>query len=261
MLRLGICDKPCNIDIIADAGFDYLEIGMAWLSQLSEERYQEALAQVRASRINVEACNGMVPADIKLTGPDVDEAVIREYLDRAFARVTEIGARVIVFGSSFARNVPEGFEHSKAWRQIVDFLKIASEYAVKFDVDVVIEPLRRFETNIINLVSEATILASILQLPRIGVLGDTYHMVASSEPYSAFSHAGNLLRHVHICNSATRRYPIEGDNGDYEEVFRELKKCGYTGRVSIEARYDSMEKEAAPAYRRLSEAMKAAMAD
>ena len=125
----------------------------------------------------------------------------------------------------------------------------------------VIEPLRRFETNIINLVSEATILCSLLQLPRIGVLGDTYHMVASSEPYSAFAQAGSLLGHIHICNSAIRRYPVEGDDGDYEEVFRALKECGYTGRVSIEARYDSMEKEAAPAYRRLREAMQKVWAE
>ncbi len=261
MLRLGICDKPSNIDLIADAGFDYLETGMAWLSQLSEERYQQALSQVRASRIGVEACNGMVPADLKLTGPDVDEAAIRAYLDIGFARATEMGARIIVFGSSFARNVPEGFPHEKAWRQIVDFLKIASEYCVKYDVDVVIEPLRRFETNIINLVSEATILASVLQLPRIGVLGDTYHMVASAEPYEAFSHAGELLGHVHICHAMKRRYPVPGDDGDYEDVFRALKKCGYSGRVSVEARYDSIEQEAAPAYRRLREAMEAVWAE
>lgn len=261
MLRLGICDRVSNIDVIADAGFDYLEIGLGTLARLTEEEFERDMAHVRAAKIKVEACNGMVPADIKLTGPEADEKVIREYLELAFSRAAKIGVRVIVFGSSTARNVPEGFPHEKGWRQIADFLRMSSEYAVKYDLDVVIEPLRRFETNILNLVSEATILASVLQLPRIGVLGDTYHMVACAEPYDAFGYAGDLLGHVHICNAMTRRYPVPGDDGDYEDVFRALKKCGYTGRVSVEARYDSMEKEAAPAYIRLREAMEAVWAE
>jgi hypothetical protein len=43
MIRLGVCTSPDNIDLIADAGFDYIEIGFAWLNGLSEEEYQQAL--------------------------------------------------------------------------------------------------------------------------------------------------------------------------------------------------------------------------
>ena len=127
-------------------------------------------------------------------------------------------------------------------------------YAVKYDLDVVIEPLRRFETNIINLVSEATILASLANLPRIGVLGDTYHMVESAEPYTAFAHAGRLLWHVHICNSFTRQGPEPDDGGDYKEVFAALKACGYEGRVSIEARWKDFPSQIGPACQVIREA-------
>ena len=59
MIRLGVCTSPDNIDLVADAGFDYIEIGFAWLNGLSEEDYQKTLAKVKAARISVEASNGM----------------------------------------------------------------------------------------------------------------------------------------------------------------------------------------------------------
>ena len=78
MIRLGVCSSPENIGLIADAGFDYLEVGFAWLHGLSDEEYQKALETVRAAKIKVEAANGMLPGKLKVVGPDVDENAIRE---------------------------------------------------------------------------------------------------------------------------------------------------------------------------------------
>lgn len=239
MIRLGVCTSPDNIDLVADAGFDYIEIGFAWLHGLSEGDYQAALAKVKASRINVEAANGMLPGKLKVVGPDVDEAAIREYLEKAFARGKEIGVKVVVFGSGASRGVPEGFPQDEAWRQVYRYLTIAAEYCDKYEIDLAIEPLRRVECNIMNLVTEGTLMASIINHPRINVLGDTHHMACSCEPWSAFTQAGKLLKHVHIShsmgNEKGRDYPAPGDDGNYGEIFDTLKACGYEGRVSIEA--------------------------
>lgn len=248
MIRLGACGNTDIIDLIADSGFDYMECGFAWLCGLSEERYARELARVKNARIKVEACNGMLPRELKVTGSEVSEAAIREYFDKAFPRAKAMGVEIVVFGSSFARNVPEGFPHDEAWRQLAHYLTIANEYCEKYDMRVVIEPLRRFETNIINLVGEAIALAALVNLPRIGVLGDTYHMVAASEPYTALSHAGKRLWHMHICNSSNRQNPAIGDGGDYKEVFEALKAAGYDGRVSVEARWKDFPNQIGEAY-------------
>lgn len=261
MIRLGVCTSPDNIDLVADAGFDYIEIGFAWLHGLSEEDYQKALAKVRASRINVEVSNGMLPGTLKVVGPETDESAIREYLEKAFARGREIGVKTVIFGSGAARSVPEGFPQDEAWRQIARYLTIVSEYSEKYGIDLAIEPLRRAECNIMNLVTEGTLMASLVNHPQIGVLGDTHHMLCGCEPYSAFVQAGKLLKHVHIShsmgNEKGRDYPAPGDDGDYEEVFRVLKGCGYDGRVSIEAGVKDLAAEAPLAYQRLKEALEA----
>lgn len=259
MIRLGVCTSPDNIDLIADAGFDYIEIGFAWLNGLSEEEYQAVLAKVKASRIGVEAANGMLPGTLKVVGPEVDENAIREYLDKTFRRGREIGVKAVVFGSGAARGVPEGFPQDEAWRQIARYLTIASEYCDKYGIDVAIEPLRRVECNIMNLVTEGTLMSALINHPRIGVLGDTHHMLCGCEPWSAFTQAGKLLKHVHIShsmgNEKGRDYPAPGDDGNYGEIFDTLKACGYEGRVSIEAGCKDLAADAPKAF----EALKAAL--
>lgn len=239
MVRLGVCAKPEHMELLAKQGFEYIEIGLAWLHGLSEEDYQKELAIAKAAPIKVEAANGMLPGAVKVTGPDVDEKVIRDYLEKAFCRAHEMGIKVVVFGSGAARGVPEGWPYGEAWRQIARYLTIAEEYCAKYDIEIAIEPLRRAECNILNFVSEGTAMSALVNQPHIGTLGDTYHMVCGHEPYSAFVKAGKLLKHVHIGHTIGidqgRIWPTEDDGENYREVFEALEQAGYEGRVSIEA--------------------------
>ena len=113
------------------------------------------------------------------------------------------------------------------------------EYCAKYDIEIAIEPLRRAECNILNFVSEGTMMSALVNQPHIGTLGDTYHMVCCHEPYTAFIQAGKLLKHVHIGHTVGidqgRIWPNAEDGENYREVFEALEKAGYEGRVSIEA--------------------------
>ena len=239
MFRFGVCTSIDNIEKAASLGFDFIEYGFSRLNALTEDEFREAVKRVEASPIRVEACNGMLPPELKVTGEDVDEQAIRTYLDRTFTRAKLLGVEVVVFGSGAARNVPAGYPHEKAWRDIAAYLRIAEEYCEKYRLDVAIEPLRRKECNIINFVSEGMLLCSFLNLPHIGVLGDTHHMLSGSEPYAALAYAGSRLRHIHISHSfgpeSGRDYPYEGDGEDHAGLFETLSKMDYRGRVSIEA--------------------------
>ena len=252
MIRLGVCAAPKDMALLAKQGFEYIEVGLSWLHGLSDEDYARELATAKAAPINVEAANGMVPGTIKLTGPDVDAAVIRAYLEKAFSRAHEMGIKTVVFGSGAARRVPEGWPQAEAWRQIARYLTVANEYGEKYDINIAIEPLRRGECNIMNLVTEGTLMSALLNLPRVGTLGDTYHMVCGHEPYSAFVQAGTLLKHVHISHTVGidqgRIWPAPDDGEDYVEIFAALKAAGYNGRVSIEAGCEDMKVDGPKAF-------------
>ena len=111
MIRLGVCTGPDKIGQAAELGFEFIECGFAWLSSLTDEEYDKVLAQVQAAPIRVEACNGMLPGDLKVVGDKVDEQAIRAYLEKTFARAQTLGVKVVVFGSGAARGVPEGYPH------------------------------------------------------------------------------------------------------------------------------------------------------
>ena len=174
MIRLGICGPIENIEVVAKMGFDYLEAGLTRLSEIDEAEFRALRDRVQAAPIRVEAFNGMLPAKLRVTGSDVNAQALHEYLDKTFARAKQLGGQIVVFGSSGARNVPDGFPIDMAWRQICNFLRLAERHAIDHDITIAIEPLRRAESNIINMVSEATILASILQLRHVRALADTY---------------------------------------------------------------------------------------
>lgn len=236
MIKLGMCSGIDNINKVAAAGYDYLEAGFSTIARMSDEEFARALEIVKAAPIKVEACNGMMPGDIRVTGPDVNTQAIHDFLNIGFERAAQLGVKVVVFGSSASRRVPEGFDTAQAWRQINNFLRLCEGHCAKYDITVVIEPLRVVESNIMNYVSEATLMSALVNMPHIAVLADTYHMAMGNEPLSALTMAGSLLKHVHVANALGRLCPRLGDGERYQEIFDTLRGIGYEGRVSIEGR-------------------------
>ena len=257
MIKIGICTDIANIGIVEKIGYDYLETSLAGLAAMSEQDYAAALAKAANAGIKVEACNGMLPAEVRVTGPDVSAQKIHDYLELAFSRASKLGVEVVVFGSAGARNVPEGFDIAQAWRQISNFLRLAQTHAQKYNITIAIEPLRRGESNIINLVSEAVALSSLLQLANVKALGDTYHMAMCSEPLSALTMAGDLLAHVHTANALGRILPKEGDGENYMGIFKALRAGGYDGRISCEAGCKDFVTDAQAAFNVLDKCRKA----
>lgn len=254
MIRLGICTDIANIKIVEHCGYEYMETGLAKLAAMTEAEYDACVKLVDAAGIRVEACNGMLPAEVRVTGPDVNAQRIHEYLEHAFARARRLGVEVVVFGSAGARNMPEGFDIDVAWRQIGNFLRIAQGHAQDFGITIAIEPLRRAESNIINLVSEAVLIASLMQLKNVRALGDTYHMAMCSEPLSALTQAGHMLAHVHTANALGRVLPKQGDGENYVGIFEALRAGGYDARVSCEASHTDFVTDARAAFEVLDKA-------
>lgn len=242
-MKLGLCTHFDNLELAAKMGFDYVECSFGRLAALPEEEYQELLSKKDSFPVPITKANLFLPGDVKPLGPDACEKVQREYMERAFARASAIGIKLVVFGSGRARQVPEGWSYARAWRQLCDFLELAAEYAEKYDVVIALEPLRTTECNILNYVSEATALCGIVNHPYITVLGDFYHMYLGGEPWEHLRRAGDKLTHIHLSNPIGRRYPAPDDGFDYETVFHLLKDMGYKGDVSVEASTSDIEKD------------------
>src|SRR5262245_49172856 len=164
----GTVNPLPSVDVIAKAGFDYIEPGLSQTLALTPDALTAGREGVKASKIRVETMNWFMPgADIKLTGPDADPGKIRAYVEKSLALAESFGAKVIVFGSPGARSVPDGFPKDKAWQQLKDFLKVCGEVIQSrgYGMVIGIEALRKPETNIVNSVAEALKLAREVNHP------------------------------------------------------------------------------------------------
>lgn len=238
MIKLGVCTGLENAPIVAKAGFDYIETALNALAAMGPEEFASARGALARAGLPCEAVNCMLPGNLHVTGPEVDLGRVRGYLQLSFGRARELGVQLVVFGSGGSRGVPAGTPHWLAWQQLREFLVLAGPLAREYGLKIAIEPLSREECNIINYVSEALALAAILDLPGIGVLGDTYHMYRNGEPLAAMAQASSHLLHVHTACPQGRAFPRHGDpacqRGEYRQLFDILNGAGYDGRVSIE---------------------------
>ena len=273
-MRFGCCgnlgatgpDKTAIeiLEKLASMGYDYIELPLAEMMDLPDEDFSKLKKRVADSGIFCEVCNNLFPAKIRLTGPDADMKVISDYIDRAFNRAAQLGVSTVVFGSGGAKNVPEGFPHEKAYRQVADITQMLAPVAQKYDITVVIEPIRKPECNIINSFKEGVELAQEIQHPNIRVLIDYYHMVWENEsPAILRLYGREYLRHVHFANpnlrteegrSKGRIYPASMEEWNYQEFIDILKETGYDGRISIEAGADNFNSQAEAALKFLHSA-------
>lgn len=243
-MKIGICTAIDNIQKMEAIGYDYIEPAVAAVAAMEEDAFDQAVSLVDASGITCEAFNVLFPGGIPLTGPEVAENAIRSYLEKAFARVSRLGGKVIVFGSGGARRVPEGWDRSEAWRQLVYAAGIVGDIAAKYGLTIAMEPLNTTETNILNSVLEGFAFVKEVDHPNIQLLADFYHMQMEKEDMAALVTAGPALRHLHIANSHGRVYPLSREEDLYGDFFKALKDVGYDARISVEAGTQDMDKDA-----------------
>src|SRR6266581_3027728 len=235
-VRLGVAafgavDPLKDVKTVASCGYDYIEPALSKTVALSPEALASARRDVQASGIRVETMNWFLPgADVKLTGPAVDPAQVRAYLEKSLALAESFGAKVIVFGSPGARTVPGGFPRDKAWAQLAAFLRAAAGVieAHGYGMVIGIEALRKPETNIVNSVAEALRLAREVNDPRVRLNVDFYHLAFENEDPDVVLEAGPLIAHVQISDPVQRGFPKD-DTGEprYRRFFDNLRKTGY----------------------------------
>ena len=236
--------------LLADIGYDYIELSLAHIMNLSDADFENLRGQLTKAGIGCEVCHNFFPASIRLTGPDVDMGKITDYVEKALGRASRLGAEVVVFGSSGAKNVPDGFAMEKAWQQLAEMLKQIDALARRFKITIAVEPINKSESNIINSVREGLELVKQVNKKNIQLLVDYYHLTVANESLDIIDEAKDYIKHIHFAEATGRQFPKSVKNS-YIEFFGKLKSIGYNSRISIEAYSANLAEDAAAALRLL----------
>jgi sugar phosphate isomerase/epimerase len=165
-----------------------------------------------------------------------EDSRIQALLDQRMHRIIDLAApweALVVIGG--VRGKLTGSEHDRAdqYRRAIEAVRRYAEYALSLRVWLVVEPINRYETNLINTIGEALQFISEVDMDNLGVLADTFHMnIEEVSMADSLRSAGGRVLHAQFTDS-NRRAAGQG-HIDFEELADVLREVDYRGYLSTE---------------------------
>ena len=200
--------------------------------------------------------NYLIPIVCGAFGPDrnicssdpkiVENAKI--YIRWLIDAADELGSPVVC-GPMYSAVGKEHIEDEEArkaeWDLAVSGIREMAFYAKSKDVKLALETLNRFETDMINIVSQGLEFIKQTGMDNVGLHLDTFHMhLEEKNSGDAIRLANKKIYHFHACEN-DRGVPGTGQV-HWNEVAKALKDVNYNGPVVIES-FTSQVKEIARA--------------
>ncbi|MGN1346355.1 MAG: sugar phosphate isomerase/epimerase family protein [Eubacteriales bacterium] len=261
----GVAEIPDSPDVqirekcraVLAAGFDFTECGGGMLTALTPAQRYNFLNENARNSLKIRAVNSLFPPSFRLADPNGEQERYVEYASALFDTMHELGASCAVLGSGAARTIhSDQYDYEKGLSVLTNFITAIGAEAEKRGILLVIEPLRKAETNIFITVPESGDFVRKLNQPGVKLLYDAFHMAEEGTDVSCVCQYADLLRHCHIAEAPNRSYPgaLDGKDLTYNRRFaKELLKSGYDGGVSVECGFSDFAREIKLAHRYLTE--------
>ena len=217
-----------------DFGFDILELAIENPDLVDVHQIKREMADME---IEVVVCGAFGPdRDLASADPAPREnakAYIRWLIDAA----GELGSTCVcgpMYSSVGKEHLEDVAARQAEWERAVSGVREMAGYAAGKGVCLALEPLNRFETDMINVVDQGLRFISDTGLDNVGLHLDTFHMHLEEKSSSeAIRTAGKKIFHFHACEN-DRGVPGTGQV-HWEEIAKALKDVGYDGPVVIES--------------------------
>jgi sugar phosphate isomerase/epimerase len=175
---------------------------------------------------------GWVVRRLRLTDPD---AGVRQRAIEFAAGIVDLaggfGAPAII--GSMQGRLEDGFAREHALDCLAEAIEQLASRAAKYGVPLLIEPLNRYETNLLNNVADTLRFLARLRSPNVSLLCDLFHMnIEEASIPLALELAGAKIGHIHFADS--NRQAVGFGHIDIAPVARVLRELGYAGAVSAE---------------------------
>ncbi|UCH10663.1 MAG: sugar phosphate isomerase/epimerase [Fidelibacterota bacterium] len=219
-----------NIANIARLGYDGVELAVRDPKLLDFDMLEAALIN---SELPVPAIGtGQAYGEEGLSLTSRDEGIRSRAIKRVRSHAglaAQLGAVVII---GLVRGKSEGGRKpQQTLDQLLESLRECARTnpGVKF----AIEPINRYETDLVNTVASGLDLVNRLGLENVGLLLDTFHMnIEEPDMLASIRQARERLFHFHVADS-NRWYPGAG-HIDFKAILEVLNQIGYSGFVSAE---------------------------
>jgi D-psicose/D-tagatose/L-ribulose 3-epimerase len=219
---------------VADLGFDVLEVCIEDPSRVTAVAIDQA---AQAAGVSVSVCGAFGPdRDVSHEDPEMRERGL-EYLRTCIDLAAEVGSPHVcgpMYSATGKARLLSEDEREQQRQWAADSLRTAGRYAAERGVRLAIEPLNRFETDLVNTTAQGLDLCERIGLDNVGLLLDTFHMnIEEKDIGAAIRQAGDKVFLFHACEN-DRGAPGSGHVA-WDEVHQALDDIQYDGMVVIES--------------------------
>jgi sugar phosphate isomerase/epimerase len=216
----------------AALGFDGVEIFPRSADEVNAKELKQLLQKHGLKLAAMGTGAGWVAHQLRLTDPDANlRARARGFVAGIVDLAGSFGAPAIL-GSMQGRS-DAAVTRDEAFAFLREALEQLGPRAHAQGVPLLLEPLNRYETNLVRSVAEGLELLQPLKTRNVKLLVDLFHAnIEESSIGGALRLAGDQLGHVHFADS--NRQAIGYGHTDMTDVSGALAEIGFGGYVSAE---------------------------
>lgn len=219
---------------IKSMGFDAVEIPIEYPELIDAKAVRKALDD---SGLEPIVCAAFGPSrDLTHDDPAVHKTCI-DYVVQCFELCNAWDAKFVA-GPMYssvgkARMIPQE-QRKIEWERAVTNLQKVCKISENYGVQIALEPLNRFETDLVNTAADVVRLVRDINHPAAKILLDGFHMsIEERDLEQAIVAAGEHLIHVQVSENY-RGIPGTGQT-PWQSFRKGLERINYNGCVSIES--------------------------
>ena len=244
--------SPCTTSAVKDLAPKVKRMGFDILELACENPELIDLKQVKIDLEN----NKLKPVVCGAFGPDRnlcshDPQIVenaRIYIRWLIDAAAELGSPVVcgpMYSAVGKEHIQDERVRQAEWDRAVSGIREMAQYAKAKEVQLALETLNRFETDMLNIVSQGLEFIQQTGMDNVGLHLDTFHMhLEEKNSGAAIRLANKKIYHFHACEN-DRGIPGTGQV-HWNDVAKALKDVKYSGPVVIES-FTSQVKEIARA--------------
>ena len=215
-------------------GYQVVEIPVEDPEVIDGKKVKEALAEHGLEAV---VCGAFGPGrDLTHEDPAIHRQCF-DYLDALMKFCTLWGANFIagpMYSAVGKARLVSPEQKKTEWERAVTNLRKVCNKAEDRGLKLAIEPLNRFESDLINTISDVVRLVKDIDHPAAKVMGDSFHMsIEEKNMEEAIRLAGNDLIHVQVSENY-RGTPGTGQT-QWNSFKKGLEAINYQGVISIES--------------------------